>query len=204
MEAPKEEKKYSCKVCEKTFTSFQALGGHMGRKQPCHKRKTESAYYGNEEPEDLTPESKLEEEIALADNGKNEELEDLTPESKVKVVDGFEIDLNEMPYSIKNDIPESGAEEAARKSEEKKQIEQAAKPGVEADVLLTDLKTAMYECKTCHRSFGSQQVLGDHLAGQTSDGTCPQDIESTAVVPRFNCDGYILKSNVVWATQRRS
>ncbi|KAF3326262.1 hypothetical protein FCM35_KLT07892 [Carex littledalei] len=183
------------------------------------KTKRKSAY-GHEEPEDLTPDSNVRDvsgdlKRKTRSAYGNEEPEDLTPKSKLK------FDLNKMPEELLEiDIPESGAEQVEPKSlslemwlkdrekiqvtdpasEEKEQIDQATKAGPEAD-----LKTTVYECNTCYRTFGSQQVLGDHLTGQTSDGTCPQDIESTAVVPRFNCDGYILKSNYVgWATRRRS
>ncbi|KAF3320643.1 hypothetical protein FCM35_KLT14777 [Carex littledalei] len=116
------------------------------------KRKKKSAY-GNEEPEDLTPESKVK-DVALT-----------RPL----------IDLNEKPdwwekESLKIDIPESGAEEVGPKnlsletwlkdrekiqvtdpdSEEKEQIEQAAKPESETDVSLT---------VPVHRTLNQRQLI---------------------------------------------
>ncbi|KAF3326263.1 C2H2-type zinc finger [Carex littledalei] len=217
MEAPKGEEKFSCKLCKKSYPSGPALGGHMR----CHysdilNKKTKSAY-GNQEPEDLTPESEVK-DVALA---------------LIKLYDKLSSGKKEL---LEIDIPKSGAEEAAHKTlslemwhknrekiqgtdpslEEKEKIEQAAKPVsklkfskkrkmAETDISLTELKRTVYECNTCHRIFRSHQALGGHLSGRIRGRTClKDDTDSMPVDARFNCDGYILKSSVVWAKQRRS
>ncbi|XP_078164508.1 zinc finger protein ZAT9-like [Carex rostrata] len=272
MEELKGKRKFSCKLCEKSYSSGPALGGHMRLHYTgILNRKTDSAY-GNEEPEDLTPESEVK-DVALAlinlngklSSGKMELLEidiptsgaeeaarktlslemrpkDLTTESKLEEDVALAlIDLklgSRKSEWLEIDILESGAEEVARKSlsiemwpkdrekiqgtdpslEEKEKIDEAAKPVsklkfvrkrkmTQTDVsnLVSDLKRTVYECNVCHRTFRSHQALGGHLSGRTGGRTCLQeDIESMAVVARFNCDGYILKTDVVWAKRRRT
>ncbi|KAF3341241.1 Zinc finger protein ZAT9 [Carex littledalei] len=197
MESLKEEVKFSCKVCEQSFPSGPALGGHMRRHFSGNLNKKTKSDFG-----------KLEEEVALA-------------------LIALKMSGSRKSELLEIDIPESGAEEAASKSlsvemwpkdrekiqvtdpapEEKEKIVASAKKRkmADTDVLLPDLKRVVYECNTCHRTFRSQQALGGHRSGQMRGRTCKkEDIESKAVPARFNCDGYILKRDVVWAKRRRS
>ncbi|XP_078161839.1 zinc finger protein ZAT9-like [Carex rostrata] len=197
MESLKEDQmKFACKVCEKSFTSGPALGGHMRRHFSGNlNRKTKS---------DL---GKLEKEVALA-------------LVKLKMSGSRKSEL------LAIDIPESGAEEGASKSlsvemwpkdtekievmdnapEENKIVPSAKKRKMsDPDVLLPDLKRVKYECNTCHRIFRSQQALGGHRSGWTRGRSCKQEeTESKPVAARFNLDGYILTRDVVWAKHRRS
>ena len=86
MESLKEEVKFACKVCEKSFPSGPALGGHMRSHFSGHlNRKTSQVL------------ESWKKEVALA-------------LVKLKMSGSMKSELLEI------DIPESGAEEADRKS----------------------------------------------------------------------------------------